>query len=348
MGSAGDADVNFCLNALRKKGDKAEHFFEFLRKAAAQGKSSPGGKLTPDVVEKAIAIFKSEQVLATSSTPAASSASSTSATQSTGKEARPFIVCSTNKVRLWKTPSMDSTDSSDKSYLQPGEEFMAEGPDANGTDGREWLRLVDGRGYACTTSSKDVQKVVLLPARKRGAVQESPATSASMLMNKALLIKKDWCDQIFDNGKIWEIRGEYCNKRGRFCIAQSKSGTIIGEATLVDCLKVGKLKNGKLQRWSRDHKKHFMARDANMPKHRITDLSIVTYPKVFAWVLADPVRYKTPLPYEHKQGCVKWVTLPPELQGRADSAAAGDEQDDQNTSSSSSSSDSDSESDEGN
>lgn len=254
---------------------------------------------------------------------------------------RPFVVCSENKVRIWKECSIESKDDSDKTYLKPNEEFLAEVLSAKG-DGREWLRLVDGRGFACTTSSKDPEKVVLLPARKRSAAAGS--TSASKLMNKALLIKKHWVDQIFDNGKIWEIRGERCTKRGRFCIAQSQSGLIMGEATMVDCLKVGKLKDGKLKPFSKSNRKHFIAKECNMPKHRIEDMSIVTYPKVFAWVLRDATRYNPPLPYEHVQGCVKWVTLPPELQARADSeGAAGEKAESEGGSSSSSSDSSDSE-----
>eukprot|EP00930_Biecheleria_cincta_P064787 TRINITY_DN5044_c0_g1_i1.p1 TRINITY_DN5044_c0_g1~~TRINITY_DN5044_c0_g1_i1.p1 ORF type:complete len:479 (+),score=81.49 TRINITY_DN5044_c0_g1_i1:41-1477(+) len=258
------------------------------------------------------------------STPAASSSEAPAATKvstdpSPQKGGRPFVVCSDNKVRIWKECSMQNKDDSNKAYLKPKEEFQAEVLSATG-DGREWLRLLDGRGFACTTSSKDAEKVVLLPARKRSATMEG-GTSASKLMNKALLIKKHWVDQIFDNGKVWEIRGERCTKRGRFCIAQSQSGLIMGEATMVDCLKVGKIRDGKLGPYSRSNKKYFIAKESNMPKHRITDMSIVTYPKVFAWVLRDAVRYNPPLPYEHVQGCVKWVTLPPELQQRADGAA---------------------------
>ena len=41
----------------------------------------------------------------------------------------------------------------------------------------------------------------------------------------------------------------------------------------------------------------------------ITDLSIVTYPVVYAWVLDEPMRYEVPIPYAHNQGAVKWVVL---------------------------------------
>ena len=47
----------------------------------------------------------------------------------------------------------------------------------------------------------------------------------------ALVIKKRWCDRIFNGSKIWEIRGNALAKRGRICIAQSKSQTLVGEVS---------------------------------------------------------------------------------------------------------------------
>ena len=47
----------------------------------------------------------------------------------------------------------------------------------------------------------------------------------------ALVIKKRWCDRIFKGSKIWEIRGNALTKRGRICIAQSKSQTLVGEVS---------------------------------------------------------------------------------------------------------------------
>lgn len=47
----------------------------------------------------------------------------------------------------------------------------------------------------------------------------------------ALVIKKRWCDRIFKGSKIWEIRGNALAKRGRICIAQSKSQTLVGEVS---------------------------------------------------------------------------------------------------------------------
>ena len=54
----------------------------------------------------------------------------------------------------------------------------------------------------------------------------------------ALVIKKRWCDQIFEGSKVWEIRGNALTKRGRICIAQSKSKTLVGEVSWKLCERV--------------------------------------------------------------------------------------------------------------
>mmetsp|Transcript_73027 Transcript_73027/g.171223 ORF Transcript_73027/g.171223 Transcript_73027/m.171223 type:complete len:668 (-) Transcript_73027:103-2106(-) len=128
----------------------------------------------------------------------------------------------------------------------------------------------------------------------------------------ALLIKQRWCDKIFDSTKVWEIRGTALTKRGRVCIAQSKSRTLVGEVTFVDCLKVGRrLDDGSLVPWSESEadRDNFIGNPANAASHCIEDLSCVQYPRVFAWVMDNRQRYAEPLPYKHKVGCITWVKL---------------------------------------
>ena len=47
----------------------------------------------------------------------------------------------------------------------------------------------------------------------------------------------------------------------------------------------------------------------NAQKHRIQDLSIITYSKPHAWVMREAHRYKVPQPYKHPQGAVVWIDL---------------------------------------
>lgn len=129
----------------------------------------------------------------------------------------------------------------------------------------------------------------------------------------ALVIKKRWCDEIFEGSKIWEIRGSSLAKRGRICIAQSKSQMLVGEVEVVNCLKVGRKVDGKLVPWSDSPQdvQNFIGASENLPKHCVEDLSWVPYSKVFAWVLDKKLRYTEPQPYRHKKGCIQWVKLEP-------------------------------------
>lgn len=67
---------------------------------------------------------------------------------------------------------------------------------------------------------------LLAAAGKRLA---DPAATQLQRPGVALVIKKRWCDEIFEGSKVWEIRGSSLAKRGRICIAQSKSQMLVGE-----------------------------------------------------------------------------------------------------------------------
>ncbi|OLQ13943.1 hypothetical protein AK812_SmicGene1928 [Symbiodinium microadriaticum] len=142
-----------------------------------------------------------------------------------------------------------------------------------------------------------------------GLVQATP--DVRHRPSAALRIKKQWCDKIFDSTKTWEIRGSALHKRGRVCIAQSKSSQLVGEVTFVACLQVGRFEDGKLVPWSdsEDDRRNFIGRPENLTKHCIEDLGIVQYPRVFAWVMEQRQRYEKPVLYKHKMGCVNWVKL---------------------------------------
>ena len=107
------------------------------------------------------------------------------------------------------------------------------------------------------------------------------------------MIKPRWLDLILAGKKSWEIRGTATSKRGCVHLAVSGGGgTILGKASLVDCLLV---KPEELV-WHID-------------KHCIPEqeLKYVKYTKLYAWVLKDACRYKVPLDYKHSKGAVVWV-----------------------------------------
>ena len=47
----------------------------------------------------------------------------------------------------------------------------------------------------------------------------------------------------------------------------------------------------------------------NVDKHGVHDLSQISYTRTFAWQLASPFRFHTPLPHNPRQGARKWVSL---------------------------------------
>lgn len=108
-----------------------------------------------------------------------------------------------------------------------------------------------------------------------------------------LIIKKKWLDLIFDENKVWEVRGCDTKKRGKIALIESGSGLIHGTTYLIhtatwceahrnDCYKYHKLDNEGLS---------FIER----------------YKEPHIWELRNSKRFKNPVPYKHPQGAVIWV-----------------------------------------
>jgi hypothetical protein len=53
---------------------------------------------------------------------------------------------------------------------------------------------------------------------------------------KALIIKKEWLDKIFDEGKVWEMRTTRTKVTGKIGLIESGTGLIIGEAEIIGYL----------------------------------------------------------------------------------------------------------------
>ncbi len=127
-----------------------------------------------------------------------------------------------------------------------------------------------------------------------------------------LIVKPDWCREIFDNHKVWELRGAATHRRGRIVIAAS-GGALIGEVDLVDCFKVGRFDRQRNELKPCSNASHdqmlFVGNPQNFLQHRIAELSTIQYPTVFAWVFENPVRYAQPLPRPPRRGAVIWVSL---------------------------------------
>lgn len=57
-------------------------------------------------------------------------------------------------------------------------------------------------------------------------------------MKRALIIKKNWLDKIFNDGKRWEMRSRNTKIRGKIGLIESGSGLIVGEAKIVNTLRM--------------------------------------------------------------------------------------------------------------
>jgi hypothetical protein len=106
-----------------------------------------------------------------------------------------------------------------------------------------------------------------------------------------LVIKEKYLNQIFDEDKIWEIRGTKTKKRGKVGLIQSGSSKIFGECYLIDCF--GPLTKDQLLK--------------NKTKHKVKNIDSISYKNIYAWIIKDPKIYDIPKPYKHPKGAIIWV-----------------------------------------
>lgn len=112
-----------------------------------------------------------------------------------------------------------------------------------------------------------------------------------MDFDRALIIKEHWLNEMFYNGKVWEMRTQKTNIRGKIGLIQSGTGMIIGEANLFNC---SKEPIEKIQEY--------------IKYHRIVDLNLLDKWK-YAWHLKEIRKFKKPIPYNHPKGAVIWVKI---------------------------------------
>ena len=137
-------------------------------------------------------------------------------------------------------------------------------------------------------------------------------TPAANLPEVALVIKQKWCKEIFTGTKVWEIRGTATSRRGLIAVAQAGSKQIVGQVEILSCLRVGRREGGVIVPWddTRESRDNFIGASENYPKHCIGDIhNIVSYTRIYAWVLGNKRAYETPTTYFHPNGCVRWVKL---------------------------------------
>lgn len=102
-------------------------------------------------------------------------------------------------------------------------------------------------------------------------------------------------DDILEGTKQWEIRSKFTKKIGPVALIRAKSLTVVGTATLAEVIKL----TPKLA----------YENTAIMGFRPLTRQEAKELDGLYAWVLKDVVRFKTPVPYKHPSGAVTWVTL---------------------------------------
>ena len=110
-------------------------------------------------------------------------------------------------------------------------------------------------------------------------------------MKKGLIIRKEWLDKIFDEGKIWEMRTTKTKIRGKVALIQAKSGLIVGEVEITGCVEY-----------------EIPPTKFYTKFHKVEDLELIKKWK-YAWILKDAKRYDKPIPFKSHKGAVIWVNL---------------------------------------
>jgi hypothetical protein len=112
-------------------------------------------------------------------------------------------------------------------------------------------------------------------------------------MERALIVRKEWSDKIFDefDPKLWEMRSFKTKVRGTIGIIEAGSGLIVGSVEIETCY----------------HDK-IAPIEKFIKYHKVKDLSLLEK-WCYAWVLSNAKRFDEPIPYKHPKGAVIWVKM---------------------------------------
>lgn len=112
---------------------------------------------------------------------------------------------------------------------------------------------------------------------------------------RGLIIKECWLNKMFNDGKVWEIRGSQTKIRGKIFLIQSRSRLIVGECEIIDCIKLDK-----------------NLFEANKKFHTIEKkYEELNYSCPYAWIInpRSVRKYDIPVTYPRHNGAVIWVDL---------------------------------------
>jgi len=121
-------------------------------------------------------------------------------------------------------------------------------------------------------------------------IDEGRSSNVSAIRS-GLIIDEPWISKILAGEKRWEMRSENTKKREPIGLIAKGTGKVVGVATLIESL--GPLSEEDLA--------------SNQHLHRVP-LELLGRWRC-AWVLSDVRRLRTPVPYVHPPGAVKFVNL---------------------------------------
>lgn len=110
-------------------------------------------------------------------------------------------------------------------------------------------------------------------------------------MERALIVRQPYLDDIYDNGKIWEMRTSITHVRGVVGLIESGSGLITGSVEIIDCSSEPIIPDNFFYEF-----------------HKVKDVELLKKWK-YAWLLRNATRFDKPIPYKHPKGAVIWVKL---------------------------------------
>jgi hypothetical protein len=111
-----------------------------------------------------------------------------------------------------------------------------------------------------------------------------------MQLERALIVRQPYLNDIYDNGKIWEMRTSITHVRGLVGLIESGSGLITGSMEIIDCLP------------------SIHTDDMFYHYHKVKDCTLLQKWK-YPWVIRNAKRFEKPIPYTHPKGAVIWVKL---------------------------------------
>lgn len=165
------------------------------------------------------------------------------------------------------------------------------------TEKHETITIARNSGHE-TAEKPNINTHSAIPAFPRS----NPAACVARrdVPKRGLIIDRPWIDLILDGFKIWEMRPAKTKVRGAIALIAKGTGTIVGEAVLVDSTDA--LDPVTL---AAHRSEHAITTDCLADREWMNRWTC-------AWKLADIIRYTPPITYRHPSGAVTWVTLSPD------------------------------------